>query len=201
MNKEPNLAQGISNRTIIELQRLRSKSPELNASFTHKTPTAPSTSSKMTQPNITETEIPIDEEGRPICSICECSVGEDGVHIEVERLVETECGHYFGHLCLQQWIKAGNGLCPACRHNLKGNLKGSVPVGSAVRVPSQGSREALLKAAEAALAGGEGLMQMPRGASRPTAPPTSDHAPLMTAPMAPRQALPQNTLQAFTLIV
>jgi hypothetical protein len=196
MNYPPNLAQDTSNRTIVEPQRLRFKSPELNASFTHKTPRSPNTSSKMAQPKVTETEIPIDEEGRPICSKCECSVGEDGVHSEVEHLVETECGHCFGNLCLQQWMKAGNGLCPACRHNLKGSL----PVGSAVRVPLQGSREALSQAAEAALAGAEGLMQMPRGAPRPTAPPTSDHAPRMTVPMAPRQALPQDTLQAFTPI-
>jgi hypothetical protein len=68
-------------------------------------------------------DVRVDGEGRPICSICEFSIGEFGG--DDQHIVETKCGHYFGNTCIHKWIRDGNGLCPACRRDLRDGLQTS----------------------------------------------------------------------------
>jgi hypothetical protein len=56
---------------------------------------------------------PRNDDGRIICTICLVPIGDD-----YEILVETECHHFFGSICLQRWLE-GNGArgsCPNCRN-------------------------------------------------------------------------------------
>jgi cell division protein FtsL len=52
-----------------------------------------------------------DDEGS-YCNICMESWTNSGSH----RISSLRCGHFFGHACIERWLRgnAGNGSCPTC---------------------------------------------------------------------------------------